>query len=241
MTDCPRSIVVAVDFGDASGRAVASGGTIAERCGATLRLLHAETFEAPAYFTAEQLDTLRADQAESRRQAQQAVLEFGRRYTSYPFVVVVEDRPAVDAILHAAAGSDLVVMGTHGRRGASRWWLGSVAERVLRETPAPLLIEHANTAIPPAEEFRRVVVHAAAPLSGDRTMAYVGAIARRFGGEIEHQRGAAPDPSRPGTLLAVACPIPRTSHWLATAGEPLLRGCSRPVLFVPESVAGETV
>jgi nucleotide-binding universal stress UspA family protein len=30
-----------------------------------------------------------------------------------------------------AAGVDLVVMGTHGRRGPSLWWLGSVAKRVL--------------------------------------------------------------------------------------------------------------
>jgi nucleotide-binding universal stress UspA family protein len=243
MTDCPRSIVVAVDFGDASGRAVAAGGAIAERCGATLRLLHAETFEAPAYFTSEQLDALRTGQAESRHSAEQAVLEFGRRHTSYPFVVLVEDRSAVEAILHAAAGADLVVMGTHGRRGPSRWWLGSVAERVLRDTPAPLLIEHANTTVSPAEEFRLVVVHAAAPLAGERTLAYVSAIARRFGGVIDNQRGAPADEvlTRPGTLFAVACPIPRTSGWLAATGEPLVRGYSRPILFVPESVAGETV
>lgn len=34
---------------------------------------------------------------------------------------------------------DLVVMGTHGRRGIDRYLHGSVAERVMRTTPAPLL------------------------------------------------------------------------------------------------------
>lgn len=36
-------------------------------------------------------------------------------------------------------GVDLVVMGTHGRRGISRLILGSVAERVVREVPCPVL------------------------------------------------------------------------------------------------------
>ncbi|CAM2161704.1 Universal stress protein UspA [Paraburkholderia sacchari] len=36
--------------------------------------------------------------------------------------------------------ADLVVMGTHGRRGISRWLLGSVASRVLRITHVPLLL-----------------------------------------------------------------------------------------------------
>lgn len=34
---------------------------------------------------------------------------------------------------------DLVVMGTHGRTGLSRWLLGSVTERVVRRSPVPVL------------------------------------------------------------------------------------------------------
>jgi nucleotide-binding universal stress UspA family protein len=241
MADCPRSIVVAVDFGRASARAVAAGGAIAERCGATLRLLHAETFEAPVYFTAEQLDALRADGPQSRERARVAVTQFGRQHTSYPFLAEVEDRAPVDAILHAAATADLIVMGTHGRRGASRWWLGSVAERVLGESPVPLLIEHADGPGSAAAEFRHVLVQAMPPLAGDATARYAETIARRFDGTIEDRRGVAPAivANLPGTLVAVACPVPRTAAWLAAAGEPLVRGCSRPVLFVPESTTGE--
>jgi nucleotide-binding universal stress UspA family protein len=35
--------------------------------------------------------------------------------------------------------ADLVVMGTHGRHGIERWFMGSVAERMARRCPAPLL------------------------------------------------------------------------------------------------------
>jgi nucleotide-binding universal stress UspA family protein len=243
MADYPGSVLVAVDFGEASASAVALGGAIAERGGATLRLLHAETFEAPAYFTTEQLDTLQAGQAESRRRAQQAVAAFGRRHTRYPFLVDVEDRPPVDAILQAAAAVDLLVLGTHGRRGPSRWWLGSVAERVLRETTTPLLVVHAGARDDSAGVFQRVVVDASPPLAGDRTLRYAEALARRFGGAVADRRGAPPRdiPDLPGTLVAIAAPTPRTAGWLSTAGEPLVRSCSRPVLFVPESLAGEPV
>jgi len=47
-----------------------------------------------------------------------------------------------DAIVKEArdAGCDLIVIGTHGRRGISRALLGSDAERVLRQSPVPVLL-----------------------------------------------------------------------------------------------------
>ncbi|MCW7541127.1 universal stress protein [Aquabacterium sp. A7-Y] len=47
-----------------------------------------------------------------------------------------------EAILAEAAdsGCDLMVMGTHGRRGLSRWMLGSDAELVARSSPIPVLL-----------------------------------------------------------------------------------------------------
>jgi len=48
------------------------------------------------------------------------------------------------AILNAAAdiGADLVVMATHGRSGITHFFLGSVAERVVRESSCPVLTIH---------------------------------------------------------------------------------------------------
>jgi nucleotide-binding universal stress UspA family protein len=39
---------------------------------------------------------------------------------------------------------DLIIMGTHGRHGLPRAFLGSVAERVLRESTTPVLVVHAS-------------------------------------------------------------------------------------------------
>jgi nucleotide-binding universal stress UspA family protein len=53
---------------------------------------------------------------------------------------LVQGQP-VDEILRAAEESrcEVIVMGTHGRTGLARFVLGSVAERVLREAPCPVL------------------------------------------------------------------------------------------------------
>jgi nucleotide-binding universal stress UspA family protein len=49
--------------------------------------------------------------------------------------------PAASEIVEfaRARGMDLIVMGTHGRRGLSHLLMGSVAERVLRTAPCPVL------------------------------------------------------------------------------------------------------
>jgi nucleotide-binding universal stress UspA family protein len=50
-------------------------------------------------------------------------------------------KPA-ESILHAAAteGADLIVLSTHGLGGISRLSFGSVADRLMRESPIPLLV-----------------------------------------------------------------------------------------------------
>lgn len=52
---------------------------------------------------------------------------------------VVEGRP-VDRLVEAAADADLVVMSTHGRTGLAHLLKGSVAERVVRHSPTPVLV-----------------------------------------------------------------------------------------------------
>ncbi|MGG1947564.1 universal stress protein [Trinickia sp. NRRL B-1857] len=63
---------------------------------------------------------------------------------------LVETKRISDDVPHAIVReahdwrADLIVMGTHGRRGPSRWLLGSVAEHVGRLTETPLLLVHAQ-------------------------------------------------------------------------------------------------
>lgn len=67
---------------------------------------------------------------------------------------------AHEAILGVAADRDvdLIVMGTHGRRGLSRLLLGSNTERVLRESRCHVVTVRANAAIPSDGTFRKLLV-----------------------------------------------------------------------------------
>jgi nucleotide-binding universal stress UspA family protein len=47
---------------------------------------------------------------------------------------------AAREIVTLARAGDLIVMATHGRGGMARWFLGSVAEEVVRHAPVPLLL-----------------------------------------------------------------------------------------------------
>ncbi len=141
----PKTVLVAVDFGDASARALAIGGVVASAFGARLRALHAERFEPPPYFTLEQIARLEAERRVAQAAAADHLAQFAAEAAAYKVESLVVDEPPVDAILGGAAMADLIIAGTHGRRGPGRWWLGSVAERVVRAATIPVLVTRAAT------------------------------------------------------------------------------------------------
>jgi len=58
---------------------------------------------------------------------------------------VREGHPAEEILIHAQEiGADLIVMNIHGLSGVSRWVFGSVADRVLRSAPCPVLLMRAQ-------------------------------------------------------------------------------------------------
>jgi nucleotide-binding universal stress UspA family protein len=91
---------------------------------------------------------LRVDQARAAREtAAQVVVERGRGLGISMRCLIWEGEPG-EAIVEAATAEsvDLIVVGSHGRTGMDRMFMGSVSERVVRTSPMPVLVARGNAA-----------------------------------------------------------------------------------------------
>ncbi len=135
----PRDIVVAIDFSDGSKHALAYACELAAAIrGATVHLVHAMGASLPEMNLA--LGEAAIGQLREGSQAALAKLTAEHPGTTFGPPLVIYGDPR-DVILEAAASvrAGLIVMGTHGRRGVSRFVIGSVAENVVRRAPCPVL------------------------------------------------------------------------------------------------------
>ncbi len=57
-----------------------------------------------------------------------------------PVTFEIRQGPAAQEVLAATRPGDLVVMATHGRGGLERWFMGSVAESIVRRSEVPVLL-----------------------------------------------------------------------------------------------------
>ncbi len=134
-------ILCPVDFSELSAAALQYSVSLSAACRAEVTALHAYWIDPPPYFTPAHADELKKQYqdaaGEMRRTLERMVQEAGAESAQ---TMVVEGDPA-GSVLRAAQklGADLIVMGTHGRRGIERFMLGSVAERVLRMSNVPVL------------------------------------------------------------------------------------------------------
>jgi len=134
-----QNILVPTDFGDASEQAISYATSLAQELDAKLTLLHVH--EPPTTHPyGEALAWPIEDFAQGAKiWLDDATSTLKRKYPRTESVMET-GRPA-DRILAAAKArkADLIVMGTHGRRGLAHVFFGSVAEKVVRRSPVPVL------------------------------------------------------------------------------------------------------
>jgi nucleotide-binding universal stress UspA family protein len=232
----PQVIVVGVDFGHASTRALALAGFMASAFHASLRALHAERFEPPPYFTVEQIERLEAERRMTQARTADHLMAFAAEASACKVEPVIVDEPPVEAILDAASGADLIVVGTHGRRGPGRWWLGSVAERVVRAAPIPVLVTRA-AATPPQEIFERMAIVRDTDHESATARAYAQHLAALAGGVVTDGGVAAHCDAgvlQRASLVVFATRHDRPSWGIADPVVKVLGGCQRPILFIPD-------
>jgi len=136
----PRQVVLPMEFSDCSMDAYEYAVQIAKWFDAPLTLVHAiEPLSYSLDFTLTHplQEKTNRDKVEKRLSDLTTVLSDQGLTARYELL----DTPTVDGILETSAvqQADLIVMGTHGRKGLSRMVLGSTAGKVLEQSPYPVL------------------------------------------------------------------------------------------------------
>ncbi len=138
----PKNILVPTDLSEGAEYALDYACDLAAKLDATVHLIH--VIGVPALGVPELGVAVTAtviDQLIAENQTALDALADSHRGRAKIGEVVLKTGDARDIIDSTAAslGIDLIVMGTHGRRGIKRALLGSVAETVVRSAPCPVL------------------------------------------------------------------------------------------------------
>jgi nucleotide-binding universal stress UspA family protein len=147
-----KSILVATDFSELSDAALNYGRELAARFGATLHVLHVAQNIYITTFGAENYAAVAPDlQQQVHDNASRRLQELLIGTENCVPAVVTSGSPAIAIVIYANDHDvDLIVMGTHGREALAHLVMGSVAERVVRLAPCPVL-----TIRQPEHEFVR--------------------------------------------------------------------------------------
>jgi nucleotide-binding universal stress UspA family protein len=139
-----RTILAPTDFSSHSENAVRYACGLAERLGAELHLLHVlsefvPTGPDPLLTPVLPPEYYRESEAQSRSELETLLQPSWGRPPTVQLAVRWES-PVEGIVAYAReAAIDLIVIATHGRTGLSHVLLGSVAERIVREAPCPVL------------------------------------------------------------------------------------------------------
>jgi nucleotide-binding universal stress UspA family protein len=145
-----QSLLVPLDGSEFSERALPLARALAKATGASLHLVHVHVPHPPDHFlsnTQFHYEGLDLEEYEAHhREQEKAYLEEVEARISKDIPVdaaLLEGQVAEEVARYAeGAGTDLVLITTHGHTGLSRMWLGSVADALVRCTSLPLLVVH---------------------------------------------------------------------------------------------------
>ena len=145
-----RRILVPIDFSSPAEAALAYAFKLARISGALVHICHVipvpHVLDAFYEHGFEPPESVKRIEQKARKRIKELALASGANVT---LRVHFTEGEALKGVLDQATKlkPDLIVIGTHGRRGAKRFFLGSVAEGVVRRAPCPVLTLRPETSI----------------------------------------------------------------------------------------------
>lgn len=222
-----RLIVVPLDGSPLAERALPYAEALARAGGSPLLIVQAASGSAEDQADAERYLTEVAGRLAGGAEVQTAVLP--------------GDPAGAIAEVIGQRGADLVVLATHGRSGLGRWVYGSVAQALLRQSPAPVLLVRAWLAVkdPPLAERPHLLVPLDASPFSEEALPEARRLAEQVKGEVILMHSVQ-TPDRPSTRHD--SPGQQLTQWtydVQTPDPPLTRRDGRILAYVDQQVEAE--
>jgi nucleotide-binding universal stress UspA family protein len=156
----PQRILVPVDFSDSSARALHHAGKRVAESGGSLTIVHV----VPADYGLLGIGREESGDLDRslQRQAAHRLRAFADEHVGHNVAADLEariGRPAEEIVAAATESKcDLIVLSTHGHTGLDRYLIGSVADRVARLAPCPVLLMRPGRPLPERKQLRPAVL-----------------------------------------------------------------------------------
>jgi nucleotide-binding universal stress UspA family protein len=137
-----RTILVATDFSEQADHALEYAAELGRQLDATIHLVHSiivPVLGVPEMGVAYGSMMIELQTKKAQNALDACAARYRDRVSLAPTRLEIGDAREVIDRVAVEIGADLIVMGTHGRRGVRRMLLGSVAESVVRSAPCPVL------------------------------------------------------------------------------------------------------
>lgn len=172
------SILLAYDFSDASDRALGEALALAAKFDAKLSIVHVNDHQVATIYG---MPIGKASEEKLARKIEKRVKELGGTrhihtidvFTGYPYFFIVAKAQTLPA--------DLVIVGSHGRTGLKRILLGSIAEKVARLCPVPVLVHRREKPTVP----KKILVPIDHSELSEEAIPYAQVYAERIGAQVQ--------------------------------------------------------
>jgi nucleotide-binding universal stress UspA family protein len=210
----PRKILFATDFSPASEAALPHAFSLAGHYGSNLYLAHVIALKYADFPPPEERATKLVQAREFTEEKLERLLEAARQkgISCQPLTGEGEIWNVLSDMIHKN-GIDLIIVGTHGRRGLRKLLLGSVAEEVFRMAPCPVLTVGPKTSETPSVDvqLRHILYPVEYVPDTSNAAAYAVSLAEAYRAKLTFMKVLEETVASPDLKAQIQEPV---SHWI---------------------------
>ncbi len=184
-----KHILLTTDLSPNSEAAVPFAVALAKQSGGTIHVFHAFEDEVGEALSSGIVIGASAWVSSVHKQREQKLIEFADKLGAKSKVEVthacVHGHPANETVKYARKmHADLIVISTHGRTGISHLFLGSVAEKVARLSPVPVLTVKPGETVPHKFRFKTILVPTDFSANAEAAIPYAVELSKQHGAKL---------------------------------------------------------